>query len=139
MAMHIFTYGSLMFNQVWSRVVQGHYPCSAAHLMGFVRKGVIGAEYPVIYPGASEARVDGTLYFNVSTGDMTRLDEFEGIYYDRQSVSVTLQDGSSADAEVYVLETEYHHIASDLDWDLELFKDRGLNSFLENYNGFGTS
>ena len=51
---HVFTYGSLMFDRVWSRVVCGTYPAAAATLSGFRRQRVLDQDYP------SLQRIDGS-------------------------------------------------------------------------------
>jgi gamma-glutamylcyclotransferase (GGCT)/AIG2-like uncharacterized protein YtfP len=134
--MHVFTYGALMFSQVWTRVVQGAYTHGEAELTGFARKSVVGAEYPVIFPAGSACRLTGVVYFDVSSDDVERLDIFEGIYYFRQTVAIVLLDGTPIEAVVYVLEDRYRHIVSNRDWDPERFRRRGLASFLAHYKGF---
>ena len=44
MAIDLFCYGSLMFDPVWTRVVQGGYPAQPARLRGWRRGAVIGEE-----------------------------------------------------------------------------------------------
>jgi len=101
MSSHVFTYGSLMFPEVWQRVVRGNYRSVAARLDGHARFEIAGETYPgmIVRPGAA---VDGMLYFDVSPADMTALDAFEGIEYRRDTVKVALASGEQVDAGTYI-------------------------------------
>lgn len=101
MTCHIFTYGSLMFPQVWQRVVRGVYRFAPARLDGYARFAIAGETYPgiVAQHGAS---VTGVLYFDVAEQDVDALDAFEGSEYRRDSVRVKLETGKTAEAGAYV-------------------------------------
>ena len=98
---NVFTYGSLMFEPVWSRVVAGRYGQLAARLDGFDRFAVVGEDYPGAVP-APAGRIDGVVYLAVEEADVARLDDFEGADYRRTTVAVTAADGSTHAAETYV-------------------------------------
>lgn len=134
--MHLFTYGSLMFDAVWQRVVTGYYENHPATLSGFVRKCVKNEPYPVVFRENTGNSIDGVLYLNIMPKDLALLDEFEGEYYVREPITVHLPDGSSLAAEVYMLKDQFRHIATDHDWDAEMFERYGLHTFLERYQGF---
>ncbi|MDB5797485.1 MAG: gamma-glutamylcyclotransferase [Paucimonas sp.] len=87
MTSHVFTYGSLMFPEVWRLVVQGSYRSQPASVPGFSRHALHGRDYPgmVARPGASVA---GILYFDLSPADLARLDAFEGEEYRRIEVAM---------------------------------------------------
>ena len=133
---NIFTYGSLMFDEVWSRVIVGGYDKSTSTLKGFTRKAVIKEEYPVIFKTGQTDTVEGVIYYNVSIEDVRRLDAFEGEYYDRQHVKAQTLKADTIDVHVYVLKDAYRHIASQEDWDPEYFKEKGMNYFISEYSGF---
>ena len=101
MTFHIFTYGSLMFPQVWQRVVRGSYRAAPAVASGFARLEIIGETYPgmVAQPGSS---VPGVLYFDVTAHDIAALDAFEGAEYRRDTVQVTLESGESVATGTYI-------------------------------------
>ena len=101
MSSHVFTYGSLMFPQVWSRVVRGNYRSVQARLDGHVRLEVKGETYPgmIARPGAM---VGGVLYFDVSPADIDALDAFEGSEYRRETVRVVLASGETVEAGTYL-------------------------------------
>ncbi|HVL77420.1 MAG TPA: gamma-glutamylcyclotransferase family protein [Noviherbaspirillum sp.] len=99
--MHIFTYGSLMFSEVWQRVVPGSHASVPARLPGYRRSAIRGVSYPGIAADDS-AQVDGRLYLDVAAEDLAALDRFEGGEYARVAVSVVLEDGARFEAQAYV-------------------------------------
>ncbi len=101
MASHVFTYGSLMFPQVWQRVVRGDYRSAPARADDYVRYALAGETYPgmVVQPGAS---VQGVLYFGVDPADVAALDAFEGAEYRRDAISVTFDSGEAVMADTYI-------------------------------------
>lgn len=133
---HIFTYGSLMFDPVWSRVVTHTYTSSRARLPGYQRCCVINETYPIAIP-ACDAYIDGILYWNVNAQDVTRLDTFEGDYYHRIPVNIELASGAVA-AWVYALNPVYQHVVDYRPWDVEQFSQTGMTQFLQRYQGFLT-
>ncbi|WP_028582552.1 gamma-glutamylcyclotransferase family protein [Desulfogranum japonicum] len=134
---HVFTYGSLMFPQVWNRVVQGRYNAQRVALRGFERKCVKGEEYPVIHPvDDTWSLVQGVLYRDVGEEDLQRLDVFEGEYYQRQTRMVMSEGGYVEPAEVYVVHEDFTHIIDHRPWDVERFKEHGIQKFLQLYVGF---
>ncbi len=133
----IFTYGSLMFPEVWERVVGSNYRASSATLHGYLRRGVHDESYPVIVQHGPDSHVDGILYYGISTEDLASLDRFEGEYYVRRSVEViTGREGISCEAFAYVLSDRYRHLLSDRDWDPGFFREQDLHRFLADYVGF---
>jgi gamma-glutamylcyclotransferase (GGCT)/AIG2-like uncharacterized protein YtfP len=101
MSCHVFTYGSLMFPEVWGRVVRGDYRSAPARLDGHARFEIAGETYPgmVVRPGVG---VDGVLYFDVSPADIGALDAFEGVEYRRDKVKVRLASGELLEAGTYI-------------------------------------
>lgn len=98
----VFTYGSLMFDAVWNRVVRQRHVAQRARLHGYCRHALSGRDYPgiVAAPGQS---VDGVLWQDVSQADLARLDIFEGDEYRRITVAVVLADtGDALAAQTYL-------------------------------------
>ena len=83
----VLTYGSLMFEPVWSAVVTGQYSSRSVRVDGWQRFVIPGEDYPgaVLSAGASMAAV---LWKGVGVDDLGRLDEFEGDQYQRVPVVV---------------------------------------------------
>lgn len=135
---HIFTYGSLMFDPVWSGVVAGDYDRREAVLPGYDRKAVRGEVYPVIVPSCRHSLVRGIVYLDVSAADLVRIDQFEGEYYFRKSEEVATPDRAIAAAEVYVLKEEYYAIISHRQWDPVRFSTIDMHYFLHKYMSSGS-
>ena len=91
--MHVFAYGSLMFPEVWTRVVRGRYRSAPAQVPDHARFMVRDETYPgaVAAPGQ---RLAGVLWFDVDAADLARLDRFEGADYRRIVVSARVADGA---------------------------------------------
>ena len=129
---HVFAYGSLMFPQVWRRVVCGRPAARPARLHGFERLTVRGETYPAIVERA-KAWVDGVVYLDVQAGDLQRLDAFEGADYERRALRVRLLDGAGDGlaAQAYVW-TDPSRL-EDCSWDPDWFGRDGLPVFLATY------
>ena len=132
---HIFTYGSLMFEQVWNEVVQGDYQSYPGTVSGFFRRSIQHEHYPAMLPGPVNAMVEGVLYLDIDSEDLTRLDQFEGSIYDRQDVQV-MTDNNIYTAQAYVIKESYRNLVSDREWDPDKFEDEGIHQFLGGYFGF---
>jgi gamma-glutamylcyclotransferase (GGCT)/AIG2-like uncharacterized protein YtfP len=135
--MHLFTYGSLMFEEVWSQLVRGDYVKRPARLHGFTRRRVHDDVYPVIFRSNDEEWVDGVVYFAVSDEDLRRLDAFEADAYDRQAHTVIVEGREKHAAHVYVLKDSYRHLIHDSEWDPQWFARQALPIFTRTYRGFG--
>jgi gamma-glutamylcyclotransferase (GGCT)/AIG2-like uncharacterized protein YtfP len=98
--MHVFTYGSLMFPEVWRRVTGRHHESVKALLIGWSARALIGQVYPGLVPD-DVAVTSGVLYLDVDPISLARLDDFEGDFYDRITVKVTTEGGEMQAAEVY--------------------------------------
>ena len=127
---NVFTYGSLMFPEVWQRVVLGKYDSSVGSVHGFRRVGVRDKEHPALIIAKDAPALSGRIYFDVSDTDLARLDQFETHRYARVSVAVTVsQKPIVADAYLAL----NHDELTDEDWDVEAFVKRGLGKFLAGY------
>ena len=135
---HVFTYGSLMYEQIWTLVVEGKYQKSTATISGYLRRTVIGEDYPALFSQTGSV-TNGILYFNVSGADLCRLDEFEGRHYARRQEPVVVENGSTFAAEVYIFRDHYRHLVSETDWDPAQFETAGMKRFIQNYTGFKRS
>jgi gamma-glutamylcyclotransferase (GGCT)/AIG2-like uncharacterized protein YtfP len=127
----VFTYGSLMFDAVWSRIVRGDYHQAMAILPGYRLHGIRDETFPAIIQTGSNDQVNGILYFAISDDDLLRLDAFEGDYYRRETVSV-ICDGKTIRAETYSLRDEFIDLLDERDWDAAEFEHRDLKKFINN-------
>lgn len=133
---NIFTYGTLMFEEIWSQVVTGEYRRFPAILDGYDRKMARDEEYPVLYPHTPSSQVEGFVYLDVSDADLEKLDYFEGEYYFRKSEDVLVLESGKMPAAVYVLKEEYYSIISNKNWDPDYFKAQGIDLFKNKDDGF---
>ena len=124
---NVFTYGSLMFDEVWRRVVAGHYRSAPATLHGYRRFEVGGVTYPGMIAAPGE-QVSGLLYLDVGADDMARLDAFEGAEYRRDALQVMLAGGETVYAWSYVWLDQAR--VTDAPWQSEAFR---LREFLQTY------
>jgi gamma-glutamylcyclotransferase (GGCT)/AIG2-like uncharacterized protein YtfP len=134
--MNIFTYGSLMFEQVWSTVVNGTYSRSKARLFGYQRRKLSGETYPALIPGTRDDHVDGIVYFKIDPNDRERLDQFEGVYYAKKLETCILPDQRLVSAYVYVFKQEYSALVGEDSWNPEWFERIGIHRFMAAYGGY---
>lgn len=132
---HIFTYGSLMFEPVWSQVVRGSYQHFQGTISGYIRLRIRNENYPALVPGPLTASVSGIVYLDIDAEDLARLDAFEGSIYLRKNVQVRTGNNLFA-ADAYLLRDSYRHLSSDREWDPEEFEKHGIHEFLGSYFGF---
>lgn len=130
---HIFTYGSLMFEPVWRKLVKGNYPATKGVLSDYARRCVKEEDYPVIFK--ANEKVQGVVYYDVSDEDTKILDDFEGEFYERITVDIVTHT-QTIQAEVYALKKAYFSIIDDIPWSEEAFEIEGMRRFLESYKGF---
>jgi gamma-glutamylcyclotransferase (GGCT)/AIG2-like uncharacterized protein YtfP len=134
----IFTYGSLMFWPVWSKVVTGNYKSMPGKIFGVQRKCIKEETYPCIVGTETDESVEGIVYFHVIHEDICRLDLFEGQYYRRRKKKCMLADGRLIDTETYLFRKEFYHLVEDKDWDMKRFESEEIYHFINRYKGFCT-
>jgi gamma-glutamylcyclotransferase (GGCT)/AIG2-like uncharacterized protein YtfP len=128
---NVFTYGTLMFRPVWEHVVSGRYASVSATVLGFARYAVQNEHYPGCL-AREGGRVAGTLYVDVSSDDVARLDAFEGAHYARAQCLVRLdQAAQMVPAWIYLYLLPQQLRAQD--WQPQHFTEKKLSDFLENY------
>ncbi|MEK9721344.1 MAG: gamma-glutamylcyclotransferase family protein [Quisquiliibacterium sp.] len=136
---NVFTYGSLMYPEVWDRVVRGSYSHAEALIDGFRRHALAGVSYPGVVEQVG-ASVRGRLYFDVAADDLGRLDAFESTEYRRAKVDARVLPGSrlapvapateslsTVRAEIYLYLD--HRNLLPVDWDEARFEREHLADF----------
>ena len=146
----LFTYGSLMFSEVWQKVTNLDTVPVPGRLHEHVRCQVAGEDYPAVLE-RSGAAVDGALYTGLSPRSMALLDRFEGPDYERVPVTVVLSDKARADPVVfapahwplagrevaaYVYLFRGDGARDGHDWSVSDFKLAGMARFIDAYIGF---
>lgn len=131
----VFTYGSLMCEDIMAAVTGHNLDFESARLSGFARYAVRGEAYPAIVPESS-ATVAGRIYYGVTESGLARLDAFEGDWYLRDSVVVNTAQGRLVEAQSYIFRPEYAHFIADWPWSFEYFLEHGRQSFTDQYLGY---
>ena len=128
-AVNVFTYGSLMFDEVWRGVVGRPGVSVVGTLADHEAWKIAGEVYPGLYP-APGRQVAGRVWLDVGLDELARLDRFEPAIYERRTVVVRLPTGEPAECETYMIRTESRDCLLAEPWDREGFKRRHLASFL---------
>jgi len=135
--MHIFTYGTLMFPEVWRAVAGWNCSSIAGSVRGFSAYRVRGAVFPGIIATKERDAVRGILYFDVSEAAVARLDQFENDFYVRQSLTIVCEDGIERQADAYVVPTDRRDVLTDEAWRRESFvASGGVDEFMARFAGF---
>jgi gamma-glutamylcyclotransferase (GGCT)/AIG2-like uncharacterized protein YtfP len=145
--MHLFTYGTLMFPEVWKTVVGKEFPTVPAALPGYQIFRVAGAVFPGIvaiasspvspFPPPPSPPVPGLVYLDLDAATIARLDRFEDDFYVRQTVTVTCEDGCELAADAYLVPENRRDVLTSEIWTAEEFAARGhLAEFVTRYRGF---
>jgi gamma-glutamylcyclotransferase (GGCT)/AIG2-like uncharacterized protein YtfP len=135
--MHVFTYGTLMFPEVWQAIVAREFTAMEGTAAGYAIYRVRDAVYPGIVAAGERDRVRGVVYLDVDHASLARLDLFEGDFYTRQSVWVDCADGERRAADAYVVPTENRSVLTDECWDRAKFVAGGsLEQFIRRFRGF---
>jgi gamma-glutamylcyclotransferase (GGCT)/AIG2-like uncharacterized protein YtfP len=136
--MHVFTYGTLMFPEIWRAVVGRGFETLPATARGYAVFRVRDAVFPGITPAVRDSAVRGVAYLDVDNPSLQRLDAFEDDFYQRRAISIVCDDGRSIDAQAYVVPPENRHVLTNEQWDRDHFvASGGLRQFIERFAGFG--
>lgn len=130
---NIFVYGSLMYDEVWYKIVQGFHQKIKAEIVGYKRLKIKNADYPGLITG--EGIVEGLVWLNVSQSNIDKLDLFEGEFYQRVEDIATDINNNKLVVDFYLIQDSYLSILEDVEWDEKEFKQHGLENFLKNYSG----
>jgi gamma-glutamylcyclotransferase (GGCT)/AIG2-like uncharacterized protein YtfP len=135
---HVFTYGTLMFPEVWQLVVGRPFATVAGVASGFATYRVANAVFPGMLATTNSDSVRGLVYLDVDSAAIARLDQFEDDFYRRLPVQVKCDDGRICDAETYIVPPEKRGVLTDRRWSRDEFVARGdLQKFIARFAGFG--
>ena len=130
--MKVFTYGSLMFPEVWQAVTGRVQPSSAGTIRGFVRRTVSRTSYPgILETGREDDIVGGEIYHDIDPDCLAALDQFESDFYVRREVQVRDGAGGLVACHAYVVPPGRAHVLSAEEWDRETFAARYLADFVD--------
>ena len=131
----LFTYGSLMCEDIMTEVAGTRLNCEPATLPGYRRFLVKDEQYPGVVAQAG-GFVPGIVYHGLVAESWQRLDRFEGEMYKRQPVRVWYNDGREAMVDCYLFRPEFAHRLSSTEWDFAAFLQGGKSLFQHQYCGF---
>ena len=97
---NVFTYGSLMYPQIFEAVAGQAFEHTCATLLNWRRYQLQGETYPAATPYRG-AQLEGVVWFNVSEDSLKRLDIFETASYAREQVEIQTQDQTLHTAYIY--------------------------------------
>src|SRR5262245_53422920 len=118
--MHVFTYGTLMFPEVWQSVVGRSFETVGGQAEGYAIFRVQDAVFPGIAAAPGSA-VQGVVYLDVDDASLARLDRFEDDFYDRQSLTIACEDGQLLQAEAYVVPPANSNVLTNEPWERNAF------------------
>jgi gamma-glutamylcyclotransferase (GGCT)/AIG2-like uncharacterized protein YtfP len=135
--MHVFTYGTLMFPEVWRAVVGQDFAKVGGTVSGFAIYRFRDAIYPGIIATSENDVVRGVVHLDVDEESLQRLDLFEDTNYERQLLTVTCDDGERREAAAYVVPTRNKSVLIDDSWDRDEFVASGnLDRFIRRFVGW---
>jgi gamma-glutamylcyclotransferase (GGCT)/AIG2-like uncharacterized protein YtfP len=135
--MHVFTYGTLMFPEVWQAVVGREFASVPGTAAGYAIYRVQDAVFPGIAAADERDSVRGVVYLDVDHASVARLDLFEDDFYVRRSVWIDCEDGERRAADAYVVPPENESVLTDERWDRAKFVvSGGLEQFIRRFQGF---
>ncbi len=134
---NLFAYGSLIDAEIMFTVTGGQYASHQATLRDYLRKKIRDEVYPGIRhePGSL---TKGMLYSGLGEDAFAKLDRFEGQYYRRQQVLITIGEAPTdeeieIEADTYVIAKEFADFLSEEDWSYENFLCNGKKIFQQRY------
>jgi len=125
----LFVYGTLRFPEIVERLCGRRLTGERAVLPGHRCRLVAGERFPAVLPDPGEA-TPGLLYRQIDERLLTRLDDYEGAWYQRLLRRVEPCSGPPEEAWVYLLAPAHAHRLSDQPWDPGCFRRRHLAGFL---------
>ena len=135
--MHVFTYGTLMFPEVWQAVVGREFAAVEGAAAGFAIFRVQDAVFPGIRAAGDGDAVRGVVYLDVDAASLERLDVFEDDFYERQALWIECDDGQRRQANAYVVPAHNRTVLTDEPWDRHQFvASGGLENFINRFAGF---
>jgi gamma-glutamylcyclotransferase (GGCT)/AIG2-like uncharacterized protein YtfP len=134
--MHVFTYGTLMFPEVWEGVVGRSFASVDGTAQGYAVFRVRDAVFPGMIDSPNSA-VQGTVYLDVDHDSLMRLDKFEDHFYDRRAILIECNDGLERIAQAYIVPAANTNILTDEPWNRDTFvSSGGLQHFISRFAGF---
>ena len=130
MSRNLFTYGTLMFPQVWERIGIGDFTSTPATLPGFAIYRVRDAVFPGIVRASTKDCVKGVMYLGLDEETLFEIDTYESGLYEREEVTATLANGEVVQCSAYVIPNSRCQALTDEPWDSARFEKEELEKYL---------
>ncbi len=129
--MNLFTYGTLMFPEVWKRINIGEFASQPATLYEFAIYRIRDAVFPGLVRGSASDQVRGLVYFDLDEETLFEIDTYESNLYERVPVAVTLDNGSQLSCETYRVLDSCRDVITEEPWDASRFEQEELEKYLQ--------
>lgn len=127
-SVNVFTYGTLMFDDVWRAVVGRLNASLPGQLGGYEAWKIAGQVFPGMAP-ATGHEVSGRVWQKVTDEELKRLDAFESGIYHREMINVKTA-GGGIDCWVYLMRADCRSLLLPEPWDREEFRRLHLATYL---------
>ena len=128
---NLFTYGSLMYPEIFEAVSGQTLESKPATLLNWRRHRLEGETYPAATP-CTRHQLEGVVWFNVSAQSLRRLDTFETSSYAREEVQIYTSDRAMHSAHIYRW-LDLTRLLEE-DWSTHMFETHHLKKFLNIHN-----
>jgi len=129
--MNLFAYGTLMFPEIWERVVGGEFRHVPATVHGFSVYRAAGQLFPVMVAAGEHDSVAGIVIYDPTAAELATLDAYESEIYERIDVSAVLADGRIERAQAYLLPAAMRHLASREAWTADWFRREAMAAYMK--------
>ena len=125
----LFCYGTLRHPAIMAAVAGADLPQVPALLSGYACCCLRGEVFPGLLASPGE-QVEGVLYRGLSAAHLQRLDAYEGDWYERRLLTVSL-DAEQQDAWVYLLSPAGQRFLEPQPWSYAPFLEQHLAAYLK--------
>ena len=129
--MNLFAYGTLIFADIWQKVVGHVVESTPAELSGYRVRRVLDDLFPVMLSGTTEDRATGVIYYDLTDRELQLLDHYESHLYERIEVHPVAKDGASVACQAYLLREEYRSAATDEVWTTAWFAEHAKREYMK--------
>ena len=129
--MQLFTYGTLVFPEVWQRIAVREATAERATLAGFAIYRVKNAVFPGIVRAEPTDKVSGVLYSDLDDETLFELDAYESDFYHREEVTAVTGSGKEVACHAYVVPHSRRNMLTNEPWDSKWFAKHKLKSYLD--------
>lgn len=126
---NVFTYGSLMFDEVWRGVTGRLAESVPGVLADHAAWRLRGQNFPGLAPAPGH-QTAGRIWLAVTPDELARLDEFESGLYERRLFDVRAGNGRRLNCWAYEVRSDSRSLLEPALWDPEEFRQRHLAGFL---------